>query len=261
MEEAERVLPDPTLIDLFNPAPAQAARLALAQGRLDDAARWIRDRGLGPEDELRYTHEREYLVLARLLVASQTPERALRLLERLAAAAAAQQRTGSLIEVRVVQALARAAASDQLGGLAALAEAVALGAPEGYVRVFADEGAPMEALLGKLRTAPPRQVEAAGGIPPGYLARLAGAVGQEGPLALPEPRGGAVLPGPVEPLTTRELEVLELLAAGEPNQAIAEELVITLHTVKRHVTHILAKLGAANRTQAVTRARELGLLP
>ncbi len=62
------------------------------------------------------------------------------------------------------------------------------------------------------------------------------------------------------PLSARELEVLTLLAAGKPNQTIAEELVITLETVKRHVSHILDKLGATNRTQAVTRARELGLL-
>jgi LuxR family transcriptional regulator, maltose regulon positive regulatory protein len=225
MEEAERVLPDPALIDLFNPAPAQAARLALAQGRVADAARFVRDRGLGPEDEPSYPREREHLVLARVLVASEAPERALPLLERLGAAAAAQRRTGSLIEIRVVEALARAAAGDTRGGLAALAEAVALGAPEGYARVFADEGAPLAALLGKL--------------------------------GAPAPLRAA---GLVEPLTARELEVLQLLAAGKPNQAIAEELVISLDTVKRHVTHILGKLGAANRTQAVARARELGLL-
>ena len=128
--------PDLALIDLFNLAPAQAARLALAQGRVADAARWIRNRGLGPEDELSYPREREYLVLARVLVASQTPERALRLLERLGAAAAAEQRTGGLIEIRVVQALARAAAGDETGALAALAEALTLAAPEGYLRVF-----------------------------------------------------------------------------------------------------------------------------
>jgi LuxR family transcriptional regulator, maltose regulon positive regulatory protein len=67
--------------------------------------------------------------------------------------------------------------------------------------------------------------------------------------------------GLVVPLSARELEVLGLLAAGKPNQAIAEELVVTLDTVKSHVTHILDKLGVANRTQAVARARELGLLP
>jgi LuxR family transcriptional regulator, maltose regulon positive regulatory protein len=119
MAEAERVLPGPRLVELFNPAPTQAARLALAQGRLQDAARFVGDRGLEPDDEPCYPREREHLVLARVLVASQTPERALRLLERLGAAAVAQRRTGSLIEVRVVQALARAAAGDRVGGLAA----------------------------------------------------------------------------------------------------------------------------------------------
>jgi LuxR family transcriptional regulator, maltose regulon positive regulatory protein len=69
-----------------------------------------------------------------------------------------------------------------------------------------------------------------------------------------------VVAGLIEPLSARELEVLGLLAAGKPNQAIAEELVVTLETVKSHVAHILGKLGVANRTQAVVRARELGLL-
>jgi LuxR family transcriptional regulator, maltose regulon positive regulatory protein len=69
-----------------------------------------------------------------------------------------------------------------------------------------------------------------------------------------------VVPGMVEPLTARELEVLRLLAAGTPNRAIAEQLVVTLDTVKSHVTHIFDKLGVTNRTQAVSRARELGLL-
>ena len=71
----------------------------------------------------------------------------------------------------------------------------------------------------------------------------------------------AAVPGIVEPLTSRELEVLGLLAAGRPNQAVAGELVVTLDTVKKHVSHIMDKLGAANRTEAVTRARELGLIP
>ena len=69
------------------------------------------------------------------------------------------------------------------------------------------------------------------------------------------------MPGLVEQLTSRELEVLGMLAAGKPNQAIASELVVTLDTVKKHVSHVLAKLGAANRTEAVVRARELGLIP
>jgi LuxR family transcriptional regulator, maltose regulon positive regulatory protein len=75
-------------------------------------------------------------------------------------------------------------------------------------------------------------------------------------------RGSATaVPGLVDPLTSRELEVLTMLAAGRSNQAIASQLVVTLDTVKKHVTHILGKLGAANRTEAVARARELSLIP
>jgi LuxR family maltose regulon positive regulatory protein len=71
----------------------------------------------------------------------------------------------------------------------------------------------------------------------------------------------AAVPSLIDPLTSRELEVLQMLAAGKSNQAIAGELVVTLDTVKKHVSHLLGKLGAANRTEAVTRARELGLTP
>jgi LuxR family maltose regulon positive regulatory protein len=100
--------------------------------------------------------------------------------------------------------------------IGALAEALILGCPQGYVRVFADEGPPMAALLTRLIAAQ---------------------------------------------RTSRELEVLGMLAAGKSNQAIASQLFVTLDTVKKHVSHLLGKLGAENRTEAVTRARELGLIP
>jgi LuxR family transcriptional regulator, maltose regulon positive regulatory protein len=127
----------------------------------------------------------------------------------------------------------------------------------GYVRVFADEGAPMAALLGRLVAAQRTPQTAARGIPLSYLGRLVRAFHQAGPRAGP---GTTVAPGLVEPLSERELEVLRLLAAGKPNQQIAEELVVAVNTVKKHVAHILDKLGAANRTEATARARELGLL-
>jgi DNA-binding CsgD family transcriptional regulator len=108
--------------------------------------------------------------------------------------------------------------------LLTLTEALTLGYPEGYVRVFADEGAPMRALPGRVAAS-------------------------------------QTILGLVEPLTSREQQVLRLLAAGRANRDIAAELVVTLDTVKRHVTHILAKLGAVNRTEAVARARGLNLIP
>jgi LuxR family maltose regulon positive regulatory protein len=261
--EAERVQLSPAVVGLLNPLPAVRARLALAHGETAEAARWVQQRGLGADDEPSYPLEREYLVLVRVLLAQQAPQRTLRLLERLHNLAAAQGRTGSVIEVRTLQALARSASGDQAAALAALAEALTLGAPEGYLRVFLDEGPPMAALLRELLVSRRQgQVALAEAVPREYLARLVEAFEQAGlPIRPPVGRGGVMVAGLVEPLTARELEVLQLLAAGAPNRAIAQQLVVTQETVKKHLSHLFDKLGVANRTQAVARARQLGLLP
>src|SRR5829696_3942374 len=123
----------------------------------------------------------------------------------------------------------------------------------------------MAALFRKLLAGRRQEQVAAGAAQREQLSRLVAAFEQVGLPVRPPPRGGAVVvPGMVEPLSERELEVLEvlaLLAAGKPNRVIAQELVVTLETVKKHLSHIFDKLGAANRTQAVAQARELGLLP
>jgi LuxR family maltose regulon positive regulatory protein len=260
MTEAGRAALGPGVTDLINPVPAQRARLLLAQGDVAAAGRWTTERGLGPGDEPGYPREREYLVLARVLLAQGLPAQALALLERMLAAAAAQSRTGSVIEIGALRALALAACGDQDAAVDALARALALGYPQGYVRVFADEGAPMAALLARLAAAQRDQRAAAGGIHPGYLAALLRACG-EADAVPPRSRAAAAPPGMAEPLTARELEVLRLLAAGSSNQRIARELFVALDTVKKHVTHVLGKLGAANRTEAAARARQLGLIP
>jgi LuxR family transcriptional regulator, maltose regulon positive regulatory protein len=256
MREAERVQPNPAAVGLLDPMPALRARLALTQGEPTDAARWVQERGLGVDDAPSYPREREYLVLVRVLLAEQAPARALELLERLHAQATAQGRTGSLIEVQALQALALDASGDQAVALGALGEALALGAAEGYLRVFVDEGRPMAALVRQLLAAQRQERPAdAHAVPLDHLARLATAFEQAGlPVRPPVRRGGVAVPGMVEPLTARELEVLRLLAAGAPNRAIAEQLVVTPETVKKHLSHIFDKLGATNRTQAVARA-------
>ena len=180
-------------------------------------------------------------------------------MQRLLGAAASQGRAGSIIEIQALRALALAARGDRAGALGALTEAVTLGRPQGYVRVLADEGAPMRALLAQLPAAQRDQPAAARGIDPDYLAALLRACGRADAGA-PQRRAGAP-PGLAEPLTDRELDVLRLLAAGKSNQRIAHDLVVALDTVKTHVTHILGKLGAANRTEAAARARQLGLIP
>jgi LuxR family transcriptional regulator, maltose regulon positive regulatory protein len=265
MEEAARVAPGLGVASTLNPVPAQRARLLLAQGDLAAAADWTRQRGLTPDDEPSYPREPEQLVLARVLLAQDRLDHALGLLERLEALAVKQQRTGSLIEIQALQALALAARGEEAAAVAALAEALRLAHPQGHVRVFADEGPPMGALLGRLLAAQ-REDRTAADVPLRFLGRLARALepaaAGAGPPATSTARSpAAAVPGLVEPLSGRELEVLRLLAAGRPNQEIAEELVVALSTVKKHVTHILDKLGATNRTQATARARELGLLP
>ena len=258
MSEAGQASPGPA--GLLNPVPAQRARLLLAQGDLAGAARWVRDRGLRTDDDPDYPHEPGHLVLARVLLAQDRPGQALALLDRLYAAAAAQDRTGSLIEVGALRALALAASGEETAAVDALAGALTLACPQGYIRVFADEGPPMAALLGRLIAAQ-RAGHAAAAVPLGCLARLQRAFDPEQATPARGRGTAAGLPGLVEPLTARELEVLGMLAAGRSNQAIAGELVVTLDTVKKHVSHVLGKLGAANRTEAVARARELGLIP
>jgi LuxR family maltose regulon positive regulatory protein len=263
--EAEQVEPSAAVVGLLDPVPALRAQLALAHGDVASARSWVQACGLAPGDPPSYPRERGHLVLVRVLLAEQAPAQALGLLERLGDLAAVQGRTGSLIEVRVLQALALAAQGEERGALAALAEALALAAPEGYIRVFLDEGAPLAALFDRLSPTGRRAPSDAASLPAAYLDRLREAFHPAGSSARAAGRRAAApvpasMPDLVQPLSERELEVLGLLAAGRSNREIAEELVVALDTVKKHVSHVLDKLGAANRTQAVAHARELGLL-
>jgi LuxR family maltose regulon positive regulatory protein len=157
---------------------------------------------------------------------------------------------GKLVnELLILQALARQMRQEEQAAINTLAQAVRLAEPEGYMRSFVDEGAPMAALLATLRERERKRG------PTPYLDRLLTAFS-------PQTEAGqrAAQYALRDPLSPREQEVLQLLAGGASNQEITERLVITLDTVKRHVSNILSKLGASNRTQAVSRARELGLL-
>ncbi len=262
IDEAVRASPSREIVALHNPVPAERARLLLTCGDVTQAARWVEERGLRDGDAPSYAREREYLILARLLLARNAPEQALDLLGRLRVEANAQQRTGNVIEIGALQTLAFHAAGKPAEALTTLIEVLALGRPEGYVRVFADEGRPMAALLRKLAAAGKRGRQTGlGAIPMDYLGRLLQAFEPDRhSRQYPARVISTAMPGAVKILTDREGEVLALLAAGKQNWEIADELVVTLDTVKKHVTHILDKLGAANRTQAVARARELALI-
>ena len=242
------------LSDFFprvRPIAALKARVWVAQGRLDDALRWAREQGLSAEDDLSYLREFEHVTLARVLLARSIQDRADRtareaaeLIERLLRAAQEGSRTGTVIELLVLQALALQIQGNAPAALASLERALALAEPEGYIRLFVDEGLPMAILLEAAST---RQIA------PTYVRRLLAALGPAGDTAPATQRL-------VEPLSDRELEVLRLLATDLDGPDIARELVVSLHTVRSHTKSIYAKLGVNNRRTAIRRAEELDLL-
>jgi len=259
MNEACRMFPSTDIISLWHPGPSERARLLLAQGHVAEAARWTEELALSEEDEVSYPREREYLVLARVLLAGSDPGRALHLLERLEALAESQGRRRSLIQIRAVRSLALQSAGDHRGALDLVADALSHARPEGHIRVFADEGPPMAGLLRSLVGARQRgRVAPASGPAREHVNRVMRAFG---PTVGQAADAASAMRGLIDPLTNRELEVLGFIAAGRRNNDIAQELVVTLETVKKHVSNILGKLGASSRTQAVARARELGLIP
>ena len=233
------------------PVAAVSARVRVAAGELAEALGWVRERRLSADDDLSYLHEYEHITLARVLLAKQATDRAqaglhdpAQLLERLLGAAEAGARTGSVIEILVVQALVHQAGRDIPAALAALERALTLAEPEGYVRLFVDEGPAMASLL---RTAAKK------GIAPGYARRLVAA----GPTTQDAAPG---LPGLIEQLSERELDVLRMLGTDLDGPDIARELSVSLSTVRTHTNRIFAKLDVHDRRAAVRRARELGLL-
>jgi LuxR family maltose regulon positive regulatory protein len=228
---------------------AWLARLALAQGDLARASRWVKERQLGVDDELSPHREMEHLLLARVLMAQHRPHEALPLLRRLLLQVEREGRMGSALEVMVLQALASRAGGDGVQAMERLSPALVLAEPEGYIRLFVDEGAPM---LGLLRQA--RQH----GLVPDYVAALLSAFAIQ-PAAASTAQSSHPL-ALLEPLTERELEVLRLLVEGLSNAAMARELIITVGTVKRHVNSIYGKLGVQSRSQAIARAHTMHLL-
>jgi LuxR family maltose regulon positive regulatory protein len=252
LTEAERLFTG----DLFpnvRPVPALIARLWIRQGRFGEAAAWANTRNLSATGDLSYLREFEYITLARLLLARSGSDEAgehsvleaIGLLERLLKAAQSGERMGSVIEILALLALAHQLQGNLKAALAPLEKALALAEPEGYLRIFVDEGFPMAQLLQEVaRDRHGKTVN--------YARRLLASLGQ------PE-RAAPVKQGLIEPLSERELQVLKLLGSDLSGPEIARQLMVSLNTLNTHIKNIYTKLEVNNRRAAVHRAEELHL--
>jgi LuxR family maltose regulon positive regulatory protein len=234
------------------PVSAYQARLWLAQGDVASTVQWAQEQGLCADGEISYQREVDHLTLARLLITQSNASEATGLLQRLLEAAEAGGRISRVIEILILQALAAQVGGDTTQAMATLEQALTLAEPEGFIRIFVDEGPPMARLLYEALTR---------GIVPDYVRRLLAAFPVAGPEEAAPLETQALKSDLIEPLSERELEVLQLIAEGLTNPEIASRLFLSVHTVKAHTHNIYGKLGVHNRTQAVTRARALGVLP
>ena len=242
LDDAHGVTEKMGLVPVRDWISAQKAQIWLARGETEAAFNWASHfAGQMQEDVLPSVP----IALAKVWLSKQEPDKALLLLDHALQSAQAVGRLGNAINILAVQAIVYHAQGQHEQAFAALEHALELAEPEGYVRVFIDEGTPMARLLRRMLTRSPASA---------YIRRLLEALGE------PVKRESPIISKLIDPLSQRELEVLRLIIDGATNQEIAHELVLTVNTVKRHISNIFRKLEVSNRAQAIARARELNLL-
>ncbi len=232
---------------------ATQAWLALAQGDLEAAASWAEDMLRRNASAARPTYPREVdrIMLARIQIAQGKHTEALRRLSQCYPAAAAGGRMRNALEILILQALGQQALGKSTEALSTLASALQLAEPEGYTRLFVNEGKPMATLLSRFRT---ERLDISH-----FVETLLAAFTRPKSISLSEDRQNRAEQS-LEVLSAREFEVLQLVATGASNQEIAERLIVAESTIKKHLQNIFGKLGVSNRTQAIARARDLDLL-
>jgi LuxR family transcriptional regulator, maltose regulon positive regulatory protein len=259
--EAERLY----VSDFFpnvRPVAALKTRVWVARGRLFEALEWVREKGLSAQDDLSYLREFEHITLARVLIAQYKRDRAERsileameLLERLLQSAEEGKRTGSVIEILIVQALAHHLKGNIPAALVPLERALTLAEPEGYVRIFVDEGKSIMVLL---------EAALKQGIASNYVHYLLTAFGKAedtkpAKQVVNEPPNKTQSEAQSEPLSERERDVLRLLRTELSGPDIARELMVSLNTLRTHTKNIYDKLGVNNRRAAIRRSEDLDM--
>jgi LuxR family maltose regulon positive regulatory protein len=226
-------------------------RFWLSQGRLDEAIKWMREQATDSGSKTTYVGKMINIPLARIRIAQQLPEKTNELLLPLLDAAEAGGHVSRMIEVLILQALNLQSGDEIEKALVHLDKALSLAEPRGFFRIFVDEGPPMAKLLYKALS---REIA------PEYVRKLLAAFPGTKPekAAVNQTKTSDV--DWIEPLSDRELEVLQLIASGLSRPEIAEKLFLSTNTVKTHARNIYSKLGVNNQMQAVGKARGLGLL-
>jgi LuxR family transcriptional regulator, maltose regulon positive regulatory protein len=256
IEEAQRYRMSYTVLLPVRLMDAEQARTALFLGRSGDAERWESTYRSAQTGSASFTQEIEGLTQVRLYLSRNQPDLALALLDELHSKAGTSDRKGHLVEILALMALAQQAAGETPLAVKTLRTALEMAEPEDYVRTFVDEGRPMAGLLYQ---------SLAEGVMPDTIGRLLVAFPADETITT-SPHDQAELPHAcpraahlIEPLSDRELEVLQWMAGGASNKDISEALTIAVTTAKKHVSNIIRKLGVDNRTQAVAKGRTLGL--
>ena len=258
--ENVKILNSQTRVPAWLPGQAAIwqAKIWLKQGKTDAASAWAIEQGLIDSEEIHIPNEYSfhslfiYITLARILIAMGRFDEAIKLLKGLAKSANENMRITSLLEILILQSLAFKSVGDSQQSKKLIKEALYIAESRGFIRIFIDEGQPVAHLLYETLES---------GFESDYIQKLLSAFAiKESVEDIP-----AVALGDqsdlIEPLSDREIEVLRLVAKGLPNKVIAERLYLSIHTIKTHTRNIYGKLGVNNRTQAVNKARTLGVLP
>lgn len=250
LQQAEKAGPWITVPPEVHQIPAWKARLALFQGSIGSASNWAQQQELSlpltkPPG---YREEFNYLTLVRVKIAQRECRRLPEYLDEVIRKAEYQERSGTVIEALILKAEALGCLGESDRAVAALDRALSLAQTAGYVRTFADEGTSIAGLLQKIIVS---------GKHAAYASKLLRIIKAQLPA---HSSGRETVSGLIEDLSERELEILRLIASGKSNQEISSSLFLAIGTVKKHTNNIYGKLGAGSRTQAVARARELGIL-
>ncbi|MCP4541925.1 MAG: helix-turn-helix transcriptional regulator [Chloroflexi bacterium] len=247
IHQAEHLCPIEALLERAVHLVSYQVRLQLLRGDVQTAHRWATGKivpNLSFENLPIFLHELQQVALARVYLARDEPKKVLAIYNQICAPAQAAGRMARVIEISLIKALSLQAQGKPNAARAPFEQCLTLAEPGGYVRLFLEAGDPVVTLL---------QQAASHGITPNYVDRLLDEFDTKKAPLLPHP---AAL---IDPLTKREIQVLQLICAGCSNQQISEKLVVTMNTVKKHTSNIYAKLSVKSRTQAVARARQLGL--